>query len=170
MAITPSELRALIETEVSKVTDARVLNHIRKSLIEPAQITRQWDYGGPGQSYLCWAVLKCLESSAGIAYCEFGFGPLRPWGLINLPGSADASMGMDCEWFSTFIDAYLESAASELPIWRIFEEDGDKYPGSAISGEAGWESTWEQVHRLRRADPSGRYHCEQSALPRDYGF
>jgi hypothetical protein len=54
-------------------------------------------YGPPGQKYTCWTVLEHRPSNTGIAYCEEGFGPSFPWGLIFLSGP-HMNIGMDAGW------------------------------------------------------------------------
>jgi len=89
-------------------------------------LQREWDYGVPGQTYPCWSVLNHIESNTGIAFCEFGFGPRSPWGLVMLSGAEHMSLGMDAGWFETFLEAYFDSRAiTDLPIWRVFKQDGD---------------------------------------------
>ncbi|CAG0933531.1 hypothetical protein TFLX_03094 [Thermoflexales bacterium] len=68
--------------------------------------------GKKGQTYPCWIVLEHKESNTGIAYCDYGFGPKDPWGLVFLSGD---SMGMDSGWFSSLEDAFRESMAREGP-------------------------------------------------------
>jgi hypothetical protein len=162
MDVTPQQIQALVEAELQGLRDGRVATHIRSLLVLPSAQEREWDYGTPGQTYPCWAVLDHAKSNSGIAYCQFGFGPEMPWGLVSLSG-AHMSMGMDCQWFDSFLDAYFESrAATELPIWRIFKQVDKHYPGAALTSEADWDSTWTEIRRLRAADPVSRYHCLQS--------
>src|SRR5262249_17538203 len=123
MSVTARVLKTLIEGELAGVSDARVIQHILGMLVEPHVVFRNWDYGEPGQQYPCWFVLKDAQSSGEIAYCEYGFGPRCPWGLVS---SADEeqyrSMGMDSGWFMTFLDAFFESfACVELPIWKVIK-------------------------------------------------
>jgi hypothetical protein len=77
-------------------------------------------------------VLRDEHSGGEVAYCEYGFGPDCPWGLVSSRGEAEyQSMGMDSGWFKTFLDAFFESMACvELPIWRAFrvELDGKRTP------------------------------------------
>jgi hypothetical protein len=164
MAIDADTLKALIEHELEHLSDARVTAQIRGLLVEPEAVLRNWDYGKPGEQYPCWAVLSDAGSNTGIAYCESGFGPRNPWGLVWL-GSGEGehmSIGMDSSWFSTFIDAYFESsAAAELPIWRVFKtgSSGIRHP---ITDENSWEATWQRVTECRNADPESRYDCDHS--------
>jgi hypothetical protein len=153
-------LHALVHAELKNIRDERVVTHIRRLLVDPKEILRPWDYGDDGEEYPCWSILNHEKSSTGIGYCEYGFGPRMPWGLVSLPGSTDMSLGMDSGWFFTFIDAFFDSAAAtELPIWRVFKQRAEAYPGLAITEEADWDTTWDMVYKLRAADPSARYHC-----------
>ena len=122
---------------------------------------RDWDYGEEDEQYPCWSVLEHPPSATGIAWCDAGFGPERPWGLVNLPhdGIPPGSMGMDSGWFTGFLHAYFESqAATELPIWRVLrsEPGGGRVP---LTAEMGWDAAWNEVKALRAKDPAGRYHC-----------
>jgi hypothetical protein len=155
----------MIEDELATVSDARVIAHIRGMLVEPYVVLRDWDYGEPGQQHPCWTVLRDAHSSGEIAYCEYGFGPRNPWGLVSSEGKHQ-SIGMDSGWFTTFLDAFFDSVASaELPIWRVFEEkhDGTRIP---LTDEGEWESTWDRIDDFRSRDPTGRYDCGHCV---DYG-
>jgi hypothetical protein len=165
---TPTQIQALIAAELSQINDSRLLSHIRSLLVDPVAILRDWDYGVADESYLCWAVLDHSSSNTGIAYCAQGFGPNYPWGLVFLSGQSNMSIGMDSGWYESFMSAYMESmAVSELPIWRAYKQDDCEYPGVALTEESSWDSTWEEVYRLRKLDPDGRYHCSQSIFRRD---
>ena len=154
----------LIEGELSTLSDRRVIEHIRRLLVRPELQMRQWAYGAPDTVYPCWLVLAHGASNTGIAHCELGFGPRAPWGLLFLDGTAvQMAMGEDSAWFRRFLDAYFESAASsELPIWRVFQQDGSDFPGTPISAEGAWDATWAEVMRLRTEQPDVRFNCWQS--------
>jgi hypothetical protein len=160
MAITASILKRLVARELGGVEDPRVQRHILSSLlVEPEAILRDWDYGRPGQKYVCWSVLNHERSNTGIAYCEDGFGPKHPWGLVQLSGTDAMSMGMDSSWFGTFMEAYFESfAAADLPIWRVFKTSpqSGRVP---VSEEQDWDSVWKQIEVLRNEDPESAYDC-----------
>jgi hypothetical protein len=158
MAVDPETLKSRVERELECIRDARVLRHIRELLVEPEVVFRAWDYGEPGEKFPCWAVLKHTRSETGIAYCEYGFGPRNPWGLVSLEASENrGSMGMDSEWFTCFLDAYFDSViATELPVWRVFKRAGS-WPGEAVTEEGSWESAWEYVQRFRQEDPASEY-------------
>lgn len=160
MSVDAQTLKTLIAGELEYLSDDRVKEHIRRLLVDPEPVLRDWDYGKPGEQYLCWTVL--VDDDTGIAYCEGGFGPRNPWGLVFL-GSEDvkhSSMGMDSGWFSTFLEAFFNSfAATELPIWRVFRTTGPSIR-HAITDEGTWEATWKQIAACRQADPASRYDCD----------
>ncbi len=162
MAITAAVLKRLIADELETVADGRIQAHVRSLLVEPVPVLRDWDYGKPGEQYACWSVLNHDPSNTGIAYCEEGFGPQRPWGLGHLSGSDGMSIGMDSGWYGAFMDAYFESfAATDLPMWRIFRTSREtgRIP---ISAEQEWGRAWEEIEKLRARDPESRYDCDHS--------
>jgi hypothetical protein len=163
MVITANTVSGLVEAELAVLKDLRVVEHIRGLLVLPEPIIRAWDYGRPDEAYPYWSILNHAASNTGIAYCEFGFGPQSPWGLVSLKGSEHMSMGMDSGWFTHFLDAYFEShASSDLPIWRAYEQKGSEFPGTPITDEAPSAVTWEVVMRLRKENPQWRYNHWQS--------
>jgi hypothetical protein len=152
-----SKLREYIETELSGVSNEQVLAHIRGLLVEPKPVLLLWDYGDNGQQFLCSIVLSESLRNVGIVYCAEGFGPRCPWGLVEL--DENSHMGMDSGWFSTFLEAYFDGAAVEIPIWCVFETaaNGSRH---AITAEGDWEEMWAKVMSLRAADPDARYDVD----------
>jgi hypothetical protein len=149
-------LKNMIEAELSLVHDLRVTSHIRGILIEPLPLMRNWDYGTPGQQYLCWMVLKDPQTGAEIGYCEEGFGPSCPWGLVS-SGDND-SMGQDSGWSTSFMDAYFESfACTTLPIWRVLERDASGE--TPVTAEGDWDAAWAKAKRFEENNPSKFYYA-----------
>lgn len=163
MPVSAELITSMVNDELRHVSDERVVGHVRALLVPPVVIMRPWDYGDAGIEYSCWSVLDHAQSNTGICYSEHGFGPKNPWGLIALSGE-QMSMGMDCAWYPCFLDAYFESyASSDIDIWRVFKtSEGGKYPGTAISEEADWDTTWKEVYRLRELDKTAKYDCHHS--------
>ncbi len=159
MPLDAEHLKRLIQNELARVHDKRVRTHIQSMLIEPHAILRDWDYGPPGQQYLCWMVIKDTVTFTEIGYCENGFGPTCPWGLVS---SEDGdTMGMDSGWYTTLMGAYFESAAATLlPIWRVVSRDADGCE-TPLTEEADWDTTWQDVARLRANAPAQarQYNC-----------
>lgn len=112
----------LMERELASIRDHTLLALIRSLRVEPYSIEREWDYGDPGQRYPCWTVLEHRPSNTGVAYCERGFGPTHPWGLVFLSGPY-MNIGMDAAWYAT-----LEGAVRESMAW-----EGDNPPGYEVA-------------------------------------
>jgi hypothetical protein len=162
MEADPQSIKALIAAELSCVADKRVVDFVAQRLVEPTRVLRIWHYGDPGQRFPCWTVLT--SHGDGIAYCEHGFGPHRPWGLVWTEGDdLRQSIGMDSDWFDTFLQAVKESALADLPVWRVFQSASGSSP-RPITEEADWNTTWKEVERLRTENPTMRYDCETTAL------
>lgn len=156
-----AEIAAAIDKDLANLRDPRVRASIQElRLATPAPIRLAWDYGKPGETFDGWLVFDDPHHRKGIAYCDHGFGPKNPWGLINT-GETCPSMGMDFGWFGRFMDAYMDSfSVADLPIWRVVrwtERDRSKEP---ITGELPWEEAWEIVYRLRKEDRSYFYNCD----------
>ncbi len=159
MTTAPHQLRQLINIELETVSDARIVKFIREGLIEPTEVMRNWDYGDLGQQYPCWTVYEHLPTNSGIAYCDNGFGPKNPWGLVS-PIEDNPSIGIDAGWYPNFLAAFFEGfAVTTLPIWRVYETDTKKIR-RALSDESDWDSTWDKVMALRKANKAFRYDCE----------
>ena len=164
MPVDAETLKTLIARELGCLSDDGVKECIRRLLVEPEPVLRNWDYGKPGEQYLCWTVLDDSNSNTGIVYCKDGFGPRDPWGLVWLRSEdvTHMSMGMDSGWFSTFLDAFFDSfAAARLPIWRVFRTDSSDIR-DAITSEGTSEATWRRVTECRQADPVSRYDCDHN--------
>lgn len=102
----------LVEQEQAAIHDTALLDLISSLRVEPYAVERDWDYGAPGEHHTCWTVLEHRPSNTGVAYCEQGFGPTHPWGLVFLSGP-HMSIGMDSGWFATLEGAVRESMAWE---------------------------------------------------------
>ena len=110
--IRKDEVSALVNREVAMTSDERLAEQIQWLLVDPYVVDRDWDYGKPGEQFPCWTVLEHYPSNTGIAYCESGFGPKCPWGLVSLSGP-HMSIGMDSGWFSSLESAFKDSWAYE---------------------------------------------------------
>lgn len=160
MPVHAAKLKSLIESELESVLDDRVVRHVRALLVEPHEVMRGWDYGQPKDQFPCWTVLDDHKNSrTGIAYCEFGFGPRSPWGLVSTGDGKgeEMSIGMDSGWFESFMDAFFDSfAVTTLPIWRVFSMDGGA-PKEPLTAELSWEDAWVRCKAVREDDPRANY-------------
>ena len=107
-------VRERVNAELARISDGHLISRIKDLLVDPYPVIRDWDYGYPGEAYECWTVLENRESNTGIAFCERGFGPADPWGLVFLTG-LNMNIGMDCSWYSNLEDALRESRAWDRP-------------------------------------------------------
>ncbi len=108
--MTADRLDALIVAELAMLDDPAARSIIDALRVAPVPHLYDWDYGPPGQQYPCWMVLMDPQNRTGIGYCEQGFGPERPWGLLWIGDPPRTrSMGQDSGWFPTFLEAFFES-------------------------------------------------------------
>ena len=109
-----SRITDLVNNQLATISDPTLVAVIRRFLVTPYAVHRDWDYGTPGQKYECWTILEHPPSNTGVAYCESGFGPSYPWGLVFLSG-IHTSIGMDSAWYANLEDAVRESSAWDQP-------------------------------------------------------
>lgn len=87
-------------------------------LVEPREEWREWDYGEPGEGFTYWVVGEAPERGVLLAYCDRGFGPVAPWGILfaDMPGQVSPephTLGMDAQW-----NWYLEEAFVRAGLWE----------------------------------------------------
>ena len=121
MGLSARAVDVLVEREVGSIEQAEVVALIRSLRVPTRCELRPWDYGKPEEAYPCWIVLEHPASNTAIAYCEVGFGPGSPWGLLFIKGP-HLNMGMDSGWY-----AYLEDAVRESMAW-----EGENPPGYEV--------------------------------------
>ena len=120
--VTREDIADLTQSELTKITNSDLVGRIQELLVTPYPVQRYWDYGKPGEAFDCWIILEHRPSNTGIAYCEKGFGPAYPWGLIFLTGE-HMSIGMDSAWHLS-----LEWAMRESMAWDGGNPDGEEVP------------------------------------------
>lgn len=118
---TADEISSVVAAELERIADPLVREGLEAILVIPWQRQLEWEYGAPGEAYPGWMVAEDRETDTGIAWCDKGFGPENPWGLVFL---SHASMGMDSGWFAGLEEAFCDSfAASPLEIWMVVRRD-----------------------------------------------
>lgn len=106
-------IQELLQREIARIDQVELVEVVKVNLVPPRIEERDWDYGDPGQKYECWIVWEHPQSRSAVGYCQHGFGPAYPWGLLDTaPG---ASLGMDCQWYDSVEDAVRESCAWDGP-------------------------------------------------------
>jgi hypothetical protein len=158
-----SQVAAALEDDLRDLRDPRVRAGIQAfRLPTPAPIRLAWDYGKPGETFDGWLVVDDPGQGTGIVYCDQGFGPTNPWGLIATDQTCP-SMGMDSGWFRRFLDAYFDSfSAADLDIWRVVRWTQADRSREFITEELSWEEAWRIVERLRGEEPGYFYSTEHN--------
>ena len=108
--MTAPEILTLVETELTRIKSPRTNALIRRLLVPPRCEQRPWDYGEPNATYPCWIVAEHPSSNTAFAYCEYGFGPRCPWGLLWRSGK-HLNMGMDSSWYTSLEECLRDSRA-----------------------------------------------------------
>ena len=108
--MTGTEMSVLVEAELTRISNPSTVALIRSLLVPPRCEQRPWDYGEPNETRPCWIVAEHPASNAAFAFCEQGFGPKCPWGLLWRSGDW-LSMGMDSSWFTSLEDCVRDSIA-----------------------------------------------------------
>jgi hypothetical protein len=92
-------VKGLVAEQVAGIIDADLREAAMGWLIEPVLHDVPWDYGREHETFPCWIVADLRPSVPYVvAYCEHGFGPDDPFGVIDGDLS---SMGMDAQWFKS---------------------------------------------------------------------
>ncbi len=109
--LTAVMITTLVDAQLKEVSDETVRSLIQSHRVAPRCEPRPWDYAESNQTYPCWIVLE--HRDVAVAYCEQGFGPRNPWGLLWIAG-ARLSMGMDSGWFNSLEDAARDLFTNEI--------------------------------------------------------
>ena len=128
------EMKALVESHMEHITDSVVYDALKSLLVEPFLQERKWDYDDI--TYTCWVVADDPKSDTRYAYCEEGFGPVIPWGILSISGH---EMGMDSSWFQSLERAFYDSCASApLPIWNVVKRstnDAERIVATSLTAD-----------------------------------
>lgn len=162
MNIDHAWLGSAVETELQTVTDARVAARIRDHIVEPEEIVRTYPLSTPKSEHRCSIVLIDPATARLIAYAPTGFGPRRPWGVLQ----ADSiSMGSDDDWHCMFLEAWLDAfPPTDLPIWRVCRIADRTL--EFLSPRGAWKDQWEIANRLRHEQSAGYYTVDTEVFPR----
>jgi hypothetical protein len=122
---TLDKFRALVARELSLVEPPARREALGALVMEPRLEERTWEYAEPSEPerYPCWVVAEAPARGILVVYCEHGFGPERPWGILR---RANDSLGMDSECCSRFEDAAIGAGLLDEP--RLALPSGINYP------------------------------------------
>jgi hypothetical protein len=120
--LSAEEVSCIVGKELACMSDSALLSRIQEWLVKPYAVERDWDYGRDGERFTCWTVLEHPLTNTAIAYCQQGFGPTYPWGLVCLSGE-HMGIGTDSAWFST-----LEAAMRGSMAWDGLNPENYEVP------------------------------------------
>jgi hypothetical protein len=110
--ISELEIQRLVDAELSIVVELSRREALRATVIHPKAVRLKWNYGKPGQQFQCWVAARSENSQQYIVYCDQGFGPAYPWGIV---GASEDSMGMDGQWHIGLEHAAIGARILEAP-------------------------------------------------------
>jgi hypothetical protein len=152
---TVESIKNLVQEQIEKINKPIIKAGLIKYLVEPTSHIRDWDYSTKGESFVCWTVAVDNSSDTSIVYCENGFGPKNPWGLVF---TSKLYFGMDSGWFDNLEDCYLESFdAGELPIWFLEIVNRNKQH-EIIAQNMTSDEAFKILDSIRPFDSKVRYH------------
>ena len=96
-----------ISTQLTLIRDEKLVSKIKDYLIEPTLHFAIWDYSETKDKYPVWLVISSQNDNTGILYSEYGY-DFGNWGLVLLSNDP-FYFGMDCNWFATLEEAFLNS-------------------------------------------------------------
>jgi len=113
------KITQLVENEIAKIDQLELIEVIQNHRTTPRVESREWNYGYA--SYDCWILIENSKLNCAIAFCESGFDPESPFGVLAAH-RGDLSMGMDSEWYLS-----LEDAVRNSSLWN-----GENPPGYEV--------------------------------------
>jgi hypothetical protein len=102
-------VQQLVDAELGRIADSALRDALRTYLVVPERHERDWEYAATEVRYPCWLVASCPVDDWCIVYCEHGFGPEDPWGMLQL---SNERMLSDACWHVS-----LEHAFRMSPAW-----------------------------------------------------
>jgi hypothetical protein len=109
---TQSDILNLIEVELTKVREISRRENLRTVLVPLQMLSLKWEYGKPDERFECWLVGMSSDGQKRLLYCDCGFGPTYPWGIV----SNDSDwLGMDSQWHEALEDAAIGAGLLPAP-------------------------------------------------------
>lgn len=106
-------ITTIVSTQRAALRDPAASAAFARLSVPPYASLRRWNYGGPDDKFSCWIVAESARQNLAVAYCDQGFGPMHPWGVVLLRGDDfQMSLGMDSDWFGTLEEVLTQSWAS----------------------------------------------------------
>ncbi len=128
-----TEIDDIVSAQRASFKDASVSAAVARLGVQPYKSVRAWDYGEPGERFCCWIIAESRKENLAVAYCERGFGPEHPWGVILHRGDDfQMSMGMDSDWFGTLEEVFTRSWAARRLVAAEKEPNHSPQPTTGL--------------------------------------
>lgn len=111
-------IQNLVEEQISGIKDNDRQSALRAIIVDPYVELREWDYA-ENTKYQCWIIAKPKNDDHVFAYCNEGFGPNTPWGIIKK--DSNGSMGPDACWHTFLEDLFIATGRWDGPKPKNFE-------------------------------------------------
>ncbi len=108
---TRDEIKAEIHDQLVIIDNPKLVDAIKKHLVDPELHFAIWDYSKDQAKYPVWLIGKSKEHDTGILYSEYGF-DFGNWGLTTL-SDEPFHFGPDFCWYPSLENVFLESFMSE---------------------------------------------------------
>lgn len=113
-----ARVASLIERQIASLAQRELAELIRALCVPLRWERRFWNYGEPEQVFFCCVFAEHQASGVSFVYCENGFGPDYPWGMLSAAAD-DRSMGLDGQWYASIEDVFRGSG-----VWRGVDPPG----------------------------------------------
>ena len=148
-------IKEIVAKEILKIKDPIILNGLGQILIKPFKHLRTWDYSTTNEKFSCWSIALDSGTDTSLIYCDKGFGPKTPWGLVS---TKNLYFGMDSAWFNNLEECYLDSfAGGELPIWGVERHNEDNTKEIIVSDLIA-DKAFEIIESLRKKQVAEKYY------------
>jgi hypothetical protein len=97
-------VQKLVEEQISAISDNDRQFALRAIVVNPYMELREWDYA-ENTKYQCWIIAEPKNDNYVFAFCNKGFGPNAPWGIIKK--DIHGSMGPDACWYTYLDDLFI---------------------------------------------------------------
>ena len=112
MSRSVSAMKALVAKELEAAPDTTCRARLTSLLVEPRFQALSWEYGALDATRLCCVVAEVGDGDRALVYCEDGFGPHDPWGIVSL---SEGSMGSDDQWYGSLYDSAIGAGLCAAP-------------------------------------------------------
>ncbi|HEY2840193.1 MAG TPA: hypothetical protein VGJ26_13645 [Pirellulales bacterium] len=106
------DIRQLVDIQLLTIVDPSRREALKERLVSPQPLSLKWGYGAPDERFQCWLIGFSKDGKLRLVYCDQGFGPEYPWGIV---GASQDWMGMDCDWHVGLEHAAIGAGVLDAP-------------------------------------------------------